>query len=282
MKFKNAMQLKAKVNNLAIKFGIFPQYALQNYYIEHFLTRLSISPYRENFIIKGGVLLMSLLGLANRTTMDIDTTLRGIPMDKSRLKKVLDDVCNMDIDDECVFKVVNITDIAEHNDYPGLRVELLVVQETMRAQILIDITTGDSITPDAEEKELSLMFEEGTIPLLAYSIETLLAEKIETILSRGILNSRPRDFYDIYLLWKMKSVQIRMDIMRRALQQTCEKRKTESLINQSDTILSEIELNSTMQVRWKDYRKTFSYAKEISFKETIDSVREILRNIREA
>ncbi len=281
MKFKNAMQLKALLNNLATRQKLSPQLVLQNYYIERFLERLSMSEYRPNLILKGGVLMSNLVGLNFRTTMDIDTTIVGIPMKHESVRDVFQKICDMQVDDDVAFEVTGVTNIADHNDYPGLRVSLLATQMPMKTKIEIDITTGDRITPDVVERELKLMFDAGVCKVFSYPIETLLAEKLETILSLELLNTRPRDFYDVYLLFRLKEDEIRIDLLKAALKGTCEKRNTSSKIAGFENMLSLLREDEGMNFRWKVFQKKFSYAKEIAFEETIETVREIFRKVQE-
>lgn len=226
MKTKNAMQLKALIKNNAKKFGIAPQLVLQNYMLERLLDRMSKSNYSDKFIIKGGFLLSSIVGLSTRTTMDLDTTIKGFTLTQDNLTEIMAEICNIHLDDDVTFELLRITDIRETDDYPGLRVFLDANYPPMKVPLTIDVTTGDVITPKEIEFCFQSMFDETNIIMLAYPLETLLAEKIETILARGIANTRPRDYYDVYILYKTRSNDIDYKILKDALSATCHKRNS--------------------------------------------------------
>ncbi len=276
MKVRNAMQLKAFVNNYAIAHRLAPQLVLQNYYLQRFLERLSLSPYRENFIVKGGVLVSSLLGLTHRMTMDIDATAIHLRMSAKRLHEVVSKICEVSVDDDVKFEVVAVGNIADHNDYPGLRVELVALQPPMKTQLTMDVTMGDSIVPKEVETQIPLLFEDRTIDVMTYPIETLLAEKLQTILVRGATNTRARDFYDIHLIQKMKGSDIRPEAFRQAFIGTCKVRKTEELIIENLDTITRIEQQLSIQKRWFVFQQKFDYARDITFAETIHSIRTLL------
>ncbi len=276
MKVRNAMQLKAFVNNYAIAHRLAPQLVLQNYYLQRFLERLSLSPYRGNFIVKGGVLVSSLLGLTHRMTMDIDATAIHLRISAERLREVVDKICEVSIDDDVKFEVVAVGNIADHNDYPGLRVELVALQPPMKTQLTMDVTMGDSIVPKEVETRIPLLFEDRTIDVMTYPVETLLAEKLQTILVRGAANTRARDFYDIHQIQRMRGSDIRSEVFRQAFTGTCKVRKTEELLVENYDIIPSIEQQTSMKNRWIVFQRRFDYARGITFTEAINSVRILL------
>ena len=196
------MSLKAKIKNLAKKKDMSAQVVLQNYMFERFLERMSKSYYKSKFILKGGMLIAAIVGLDNRATMDMDATLKGYPLNKESLVKAINDICSIDVFDDFTFSFIKVEQIREDDEYGGYRVSIESVYDTIITLLQIDVTTGDVITPKEVLYKLKKIFDEGTINVWAYNIETVLAEKYETILRRGEFNTRPRDFYDIYILSK--------------------------------------------------------------------------------
>ena len=200
MRTKNAMQLKARINNMAKEAGIPAQAMMQNYLLERLLERLAESPWRDNVVIKGGVLISSLVGVGSRTTMDLDTTVRGFDLTHESAERAFREIAAVQADDDWEFEFDRTEDIRETDDYPGIRVHLKANYAPMSAPLTVDVTTGDRITPEAVEYSYPLLFGEGEITLMAYPVETVLAEKLETVVTRGVANTRPRDFYDIHVL----------------------------------------------------------------------------------
>ena len=195
-----AMSLKAKIRNLAREKDMSAQVVLQNYMFERFLERLSQSKYQDKFILKGGMLIAALVGIDNRSTMDMDATIKNYPVNIESLTKAITDICGVAIDDDVTFSFSGIDAIRDEDVYGGYRVSIIAEYDTITTPMQIDITTGDAITPKEVLYLFKMIFEEGTFGIWAYNIETVLAEKIETILRRGELNTRPRDFYDVYIL----------------------------------------------------------------------------------
>ncbi len=272
----NAMQLKAHINNYAIKNHLPPQHVLQSYLIERFIVRLTNSPFYNHFILKGGLLVSAKLGLKYRTTMDIDATAQSISMNRESLMTAMETIAATNVDDPIHYKIIDVTPINEHNNYPGFRAEFSAEYEKIKAQLLIDITTGDAITPSPVLTKIPRLFEEEAISVWTYPIETLLAEKLETILSRGELNSRPRDFYDVYALTTMRMSEIDSRILHQALVRTCQMRATQHLLPNANSILAEVENSPRIQSHWSVYQRKFDYARSITFVEAINSVRILL------
>ena len=269
---KNAMQLKAIVKNMAKEKKISAQLVLQNYMLERFLERVSLSLYRENFIIKGGFLIASMVGLDSRATMDMDATIKGYPVDKETSQKMIEEILAVSVDDNISFEFRSIGEIREGDEYTGYRVALTANYEKMAVPLKLDITTGDKITPREIEYEYKLMLEDRSIRVLAYNLPTILAEKLETVISRGDQNTRPRDYYDIYILTKLQSGNIDLATLKDALRATTEKRGSFEVIKQYRQIMQVVRNSSVMNRQWGDYRKDFDYAAGIEFEETCDAV----------
>ena len=269
---KNPMQLKAYIKKKASEKNISAQLVMQNYMMERLLERISLSKYNKNFILKGGFLIAAIVGLDSRATMDLDTTIKGYELNHENAKIIFEDICSIRVEDNVIFSFNRTTDIREANDYPGIRVSLTASYPPLQIPITVDVTTGDKITPREIEFPFRLLFDERSIAIMTYNIETILAEKIETILSRNIANTRPRDFYDVYILHKLRASDCDIQILKTALEETAKKRGSSSVINQYDSIISDILDNSRMQNFWANYQKEFNYAKDIGFKDTCQAV----------
>jgi predicted nucleotidyltransferase component of viral defense system len=259
------MQLKARIKNIANKNKIRPQLIMQLYVLERLLKRISESEYQENFVLKGGFLISALVGLNTRTTKDLDTTIKGLKLSKEVIVKVFREICPIDCGDGLEFELKTVEETREGDDYPGLRAKFTACFETLKVPLFIDITTGDKITPQEIEFEIPSMFADETIKVKAYNLETLLAEKLETILSRGVANTRPRDFYDIYILVKLHGEELKREVLKKALFATATKRETLDFIENYQEILKEIFQDDRMISFWEGYRKEFNYAENIQF-----------------
>lgn len=276
---KNAMQLKAYVKNLAKEKKISAQIVLQNYMLERLLERISVSEYRDNFILKGGFLLAAMVGLDTRATMDMDATIKGLPVTKETISQMFIDICKIHIDDDISFEFGGIDDIREDDEYSGFRVSLSGNYPPMAVPLKIDITTGDKITPREMVYTFNLMFEERSINVLAYTLETILAEKLETIISRGDQNTRPRDFYDVYILNTLQKKNIDNQILKEAFAATVKKRGTEHIVTNYEEIIETVLKSSVMKDQWTRYQKEFDYAKDIRFEDTCKVANELMQNI---
>ena len=275
----NIMQLKAKIKNISKEKNISAQLVLQNYMMERFIERIALSDFQDQMIIKGGLLISSIVGLDSRATMDIDMTLKGKPVNESFILDYINEISRININDEVKFDVVSITEIREMDDYFGFRVSLIAGIGTMKIPLKIDITTGDKIIPSEISYEYPLMFENRSIKIKAYNLETILSEKIETIILRGNQNTRMRDFYDVYILLKLKSKNIDYNILRLAIEETSQKRDSLNLLLKYKEIISNIENNNEMLVRWENYRNSFNYARTIDFNEICKLLTKILEEI---
>jgi predicted nucleotidyltransferase component of viral defense system len=271
-----AMQLKDRIKNMALKNRVPAQAVLQNFMLERLLERISRSKYKDMLILKGGMLIASIVGISNRTTMDMDATLRGYPLSEETLRESLSEICAIQLDDEVTLVLDHIIPIREDDEYGGYRVAIIARYESINTPLKIDITTGDIITPDAIRYTFHSNFEDKLIKVWAYNIETILAEKVETILRRSVLNTRPRDFYDVYIIMKTQRRAIRKKVFITALNATSEKRGSLSAINNKDEILRTIQSDAVMRQRWERYCKENYYAKGIAFDDVIGSMIELL------
>jgi len=275
----NPMQLKTYVKKMAAEKNISAQLVMQNYMMERLLERISLSKYKENFILKGGFLIASIVGLDTRTTMDLDTTIKGFELTHDTIHKIFEDICKIAVQDDVTFSVNRTTDIRETDDYPGIRVSLTASYPPLKVPMTVDVTTGDKITPHEIEYTFRLLFDERSISIMAYNLETILAEKLETVLSRNIANTRPRDFYDVYILYTIRGFECDSAILKSALEETAKKRGSLSVLGRYKSIIDSIRKDSGMQNFWTNYQKEFDYAKDISFEETCDAVISIMNGI---
>ena len=270
-----AMSLKDRIRNHAKKNHIAAQVVLQNFLFERFLVRLSKSKYKDKFIIKGGMLISAIVGLDTRSTMDLDTTLKNLPLTEEIIRAAIDAISNVTLDDEVEFHIISIELIRKDDQYGGYRVKLNAVYDTINTPLSIDVSTGDVITPGAIQYEFSGLFNENEhITLWGYNIETVLAEKVETILSRGVFNTRPRDYYDIYILATTQNYS--QEICDMALSATATHRGSTKIISDWTAIVSRIAGSEVLQEMWMKYQNRFSYAKEIPFTVIIEALKNLL------
>ena len=271
-----AMSLKARIRNIARQKNIPAQVILQNYMFERLLVRLSASDYKEKFVLKGGMLVAAIVGLDNRATMDMDTTLKNLPLTPEAIRSALEDICDIAFDDGVVFEIRTISPIREDDIYGGYRVMLNAKFDTLLTPLSIDVSTGDAITPHAVQYNFSEIFDdEKSYELWAYNIETVMAEKVETILRRGVFNTRPRDFYDTYILTTTQKFD--NAVFADALSATAKHRGTTEQIADVPSILYNIEESPELKTMWDKYRKQFSYAKDITYEQIMDSIKTLLK-----
>ncbi len=268
----NAMQLKAIIKNIAKKKNISASLVLQNYMLERFLERVSLSQYRDNYVVKGGFLIASMVGLDSRATMDMDATIKGYPVNEESLQKMIEDIIAVPVSDDITFRFMSIGEIREDDEYSGYRVALRADYGKMAVPLKLDITTGDKITPREIDYSYKLLMEDRSISILAYNLSTILAEKLETVVSRGDQNTRPRDFYDVFILTKLRAGSIDMADLNAALKATSEKRGTTELMKKYHEIMQVVKNSDVMKRQWDNYRKDFDYATGIEFEDTCDAV----------
>lgn len=272
---KNAKSLIDKSKNKAVQNNITVNEVLQNYMFERILERLSISEYKNNFILKGGVLLSSIMGIDTRTTMDMDTCLKGINLTEEQLYKVLKNILDTDVKDGVIFEIENSKPIKENDEYGGLKYNILAKFDNIKVNLSIDIATGDVITPGEIEYNYKMMFEDKALKIMTYNIESIIAEKFQTIISRNVLNSRMKDFYDLYYLIKYKTFS--KDDLRLAIEKTFDKRNTDiKLINSNISVIQESDL---LQDLWKTYSQKHKYTKDIKFEDIIETIKKISKLI---
>ena len=276
---KNPMQLKAIIKNKAQEKNISAQLVMQNYMLERLLERISLSKYRNNFILKGGFLISAIVGLDTRATMDLDTTIKEFTLTHDKIKEIFDDICSVKIEDDVTFEIVSIADIRETDDYPGIRVNLKANYAPISVPLTVDVTTGDVITPGEIEYSFSLLFDDRQISIWAYNLETVLAEKIETILSRGEANTRPRDYYDVYILWMLRHDECSVKMLKSALLRTAKKRGSVNVLEKYKAIIEQIQNSTQLQGFWNKYTREFDYAKDIEFSNICSVILEIMESM---
>lgn len=272
---RKGMSLKAKIRNLARKKDMSAQVVLQNYMFERFLERLSKSKYQDKFILKGGMLIAALVGIDNRSTMDMDVTIKNYPINVQALTKAINDICSVVIDDDVSFSFSGIDAIRDDDAYGGYRVSIMAEYDTITTPMQIDITIGDAITPKEVLYLFKMIFEESSFGIWAYNIETVLAEKMETILRRGELNTRPRDFYDVYIL--AKTQRFEHSIFVDALKSTATHRETTHIFTNISSRLDEISGSDTLKSRWSKYTKDYRYADGITYEEVMEAIRGLVQ-----
>ena len=272
---KNAMSLKAKINNIAKKEKVLPQAVMQTYMLERLLERISISKYKDNFILKGGMLISSIIGIDNRSTMDMDTTIKGFKLDKENLENILQEIIKIDIGDNIKFKIISIENIREDDDYGGLRVHLQASFDEMPIDLKIDVTTGDKITYKEINYKYNLLLEKRSIEIWTYNVETIIAEKYESIIKRSILNTRIRDFYDLYMLTHLDKKNVKSKMLIDAIRETSKHRGTFDIINDRNVVedvINSIKNDNSLKGQWDKYQRSYEYAKDIKYEQLIDSI----------
>ena len=263
-------QLKDKVRNISKGDNDIAKALIRTFMMERFLERVSLSKYRENIILKGGMLVASIVGVNLRATMDIDTTVKALSLNINEMEKIVDEITAVPVEDGVTFQIKAMTTIMDDFDYPGVRIMLEATLEKMRQSLKLDISTDDVITPSAVGYEYKLMFEDRTIHLLTYNVETLLAEKIQTILARGIANTRMRDFYDIYEITKREKIDIHT--LQAAFLATCKKRETLFSENEMNNILTKISEDDSMPQMWDRFRRKNYFVGELQWEEVSGKV----------
>jgi len=269
----SSKQLKDLIRNLSKEVGIEAHVLIRKYMMERFLERVSSSKYNGSFILKGGMLVAAFVGVEARATMDIDTTIKGIPVTMVDMERTITEISNIDLEDNVKFRIKKVSEIMDEAEYPGIRFSMDAVLDGAVIPLKIDISTGDVITPREMAYSYKLMFEDRTIPIMTYPIETVLAEKLETVISRSITNTRMRDFYDIHIL--LKSQNIDADILALALERTAKKRGNFNLLENAESVLKVVKSDEDMKRLWDIYQKKFKYAGEYTWDEVIHSVREL-------
>lgn len=267
---KTAEQIKGAIRNISKGKGVNPNSLLQMCLFEGILEKLSKSKYRENFILKGGLLISSLIGVDVRSTMDMDTTIKGIPVNEETITRIINEILDIEIDLEISYKLIKLTPIRNADIYEDFSASIECKFGKINARLNIDITTGDVITPREIKYSYSKILEEGTIPIITYTIETILAEKFETISSRNITTTRARDFYDLYMIYNMYNNKINQEILGEAIVKTARQRGSLKAIRQYKEIVKLFKINGTIKNIWDRYAKNNPYIKDIKFLDTVE------------
>ena len=278
---KTATQLKDLIRNLSKKKSADAQILMRNYMMERFLERISVSEYQDKFILKGGMLVAAMVGLDARATMDIDATIKGADVNVEAVENIIADIVSVPLEDGVTFRIKQIVEIMDEAEYPGIRVSMETEFDGVRTPLKIDISTGDVITPKEIQYRFKLMLEDRSIEVWAYNLETVMAEKLETVISRNITNTRMRDFYDIHILLSLYGSTLDTKVLGEALQATARKRETEYHLKDAQEIFDEVQSDSGMEKLWKSYQKKFSYAADISWETVMESVRELYHMSKE-
>lgn len=267
-----ATQLKALIRNISKEKKVNAQILLRNYMLERLLERISVSKYKHNFILKGGMLIAAMVGIDTRSTMDMDSTIKGVPVSKGTITTMFDNILAVNVNDSVTMTIKSIDEIRDEDDYVGFRVNIYTNFDGIRQSLKIDITTGDTITPREVGYEFKLMLEDRTIEVMAYNLETVLAEKLETLISRGTINTRMRDFYDVYILTKLQADNIDQRLLAEALMATAIKRETVGLLDNKILIISEIMASNIMQDLWIRYQKKYDYVEDIPWGDVMRAI----------
>lgn len=242
---------------------------------EALLKRISVSKYSDNLIIKGGFLLSSLFGVDYRTTLDLDTTLKGVPLEKENIEKIMNEIINIDVGDNIKMSIFSINDIRVEEIHPGFSVHINADSEGLKKHLLIDITTGDVITYREIKFSYKTIFDESVINIMAYNMETIIAEKFEAVLSKNIENTRMKDYYDLYVFSTLKWNVVDKVLLKKAIYNTCNKRNSINYLNNSAEYISLVANDSKIKGLWERYQNDYSYAKNITFEDTIDAINKI-------
>ena len=272
---KTARQLKDLIRNLSRKKSADAQLLMRNYMMERFLERISLSEYRDKFILKGGMLVAAMVGLDARSTMDLDATVKGANVNVEDIENLISAIVSVPLDDGVKFQLKSISEIMDEAEYPGIRVNMTTTFDGVVTPLKIDISTGDAITPRVIRYSFKLMLEDRSIDIWAYNLETVLAEKLETIITRTTTNTRMRDFYDIYILEQLHGNTLDPQILHDALRATAHKRGTERHLAEAAEVFEEVENSSVMQKLWESYRKKFSYAADLEWNIIMGAVRSL-------
>mgnify|MGYP001771874100 FL=1 len=272
----NSDKLKSIIYKRAHGNSDISQKFYQLFYFERILERISISNYRGQIILKGGLLLTSIIGDDERTTKDMDATLKGIPLTKNDVEKVFNEILHIDIDDGVSFQIISIKDIRLEDEYGGFRLNILSTLDNNKTYITVELTTGDVITPKEMKYNYNSIFEDKKIPIMSYTLETVLAEKFQTIVTRGLLNTRLKDFYDVYILINTKIDDLNRSNLIKAIKNTFKRRETNFDLEQFNEVINDLSNDNNMNNLWNEYVSKNPYAKGVKFEDTIKAIKEIV------
>lgn len=270
-----AKQLKDKISNLSKATGQKNDVLLRRYAMERLLERIALSPYRDNFILKGGMLVSAMVGISDRVTMDIDTTIRGLPLTESDMERILEEIASIPLDDNIQFRFKKATSIMEEAEYGGVRVSMDALLQNTVIPLKVDISTGDSITPHELQFSYRLMFEDRSINVMAYPVENVLAEKIHAVVTKGVSNTRMRDFYDIHILHHAFQTEIDAGILKMAVEATFANRDSSNQMKNAGAVLDDIQKNREMQERWRGFQSEYEYARMFWWMDVVHSTRRL-------
>lgn len=274
---KTPEQLKGSIRSMAAKKNLRAQEVLQMFLFERILERLAASKYHNNFILKGGLLISSMIGISERTTMDMDTTVRGIQMEENEIVAAVNEILAVDVGDDITFEYKGIEPIREEDAYNNFRVHLRAKYGKIDSPMKIDVTTGDVITPAAIRYDFPMLFDDKTVPVMAYTLESVLAEKYETIIRRNIGTTRARDFYDLHTLYRSRRNEIRPEILKAAVAHTAQKRDSVDDIHDWKDIMTDIREEPALYQLWDNYVAENKYIGELAFHEVLDTVEEVAK-----
>ena len=277
----NIESIKGKIRILAENKNLKSQEVLQIYFFERFLERLSKSKYKNNFVIKGGFLISSLIGIENRTTMDMDTTIKGIALKEEKIKEIVEEIININVDDGIKFEIKDISYIREEDEYENFRISLIANIEKTKNPMKLDLTTGDAITPREIDYTYPCIFSKENIKIMAYPLETILAEKYETIIRRNITTTRMRDFYDLYTLYKLKKDEIDYEVLKEAIERTSDKRGSQEMMKDYEEIIEDIKEDSYLRSLWEVYLSENKYIEDLTFDKVVGVVTILSNRINE-
>lgn len=274
---KNRAQLKAWIKNMSSKVNVNENIILQNYMLERLLERISVSNYKYKFVLKGGMLITAIVGIDMRNTLDMDATIKGFDLEKDNLESILNEIISIDLDDGVTFEFTNIKEIRQEDEYGGYRVSLDSRFDKLVVPMKLDITTGDVIVPKEINYKFELMFEDRSIEILAYNMETVIADKFETIISRNIYTTRARDFYDIYILWTTQTQNFNKRLLGQAIVEKFKYRESIDKLNNIYEIMEVIKESDVLKEHWKNYQSKYSYAEDISYEDIIEVLESIIK-----
>lgn len=277
---KNRAQLKVWIKNMSSKVNVNENIILQNYMLERLLERISVSDYKYKFVLKGGMLITAIVGIDMRNTLDMDATIKGFSLEKYNLENILNEIFSIDLDDGVIFEFRNIKEIRQEDEYGGYRVSVDAKFDKLVVPMKLDITTGDVIVPKEVNYKFELMFENRSIEILAYNMETVIADKFETIISRNVDTTRARDFYDIYILWTTQQQNFDKELLGQAILKKFEYRESMHNLESINEIMRVIEDSDVLKEHWKNYQSKFSYAKDISYEDTMEVLEEIINLLK--
>lgn len=278
---RGATQLKALIRNMSKEKSIKAEIILRNYMMERLLERISVSEYRDKFILKGGMLVAAMVGIDARSTMDIDATIKGVAISEKKLEEVLKEILKVQVEDGVIMKLKGFESIRSEFDYEGIRVSIEAILESTKQTMKVDITTGDIITPREVEYSFKLLFEDRHISIMAYNLETILAEKLETILSRGVATTRMRDYYDIYVLTTLRRNDISWGLFVGAFKKTSEQRNTyKNILESGEEIIQSIETSKVLLALWNRYQQKNFYVSDLSWVDAFESVKDLYHKLK--